>query len=171
MSKSVWSKLHKSKNPIYRLMALDKCDAVEQSPSELLALYKECLFGSCSYLEIRALESILRARDYRPEVAQLINEYLASNPLQNDGTVPNIRVLFQSPLEGAREALKLINEYLAAPPPKHLNSNAKIEINRSASTTVSKPITDYHMNHWLVLGLGVVSLLTLYSLFKHRRRY
>ncbi|MCX6858286.1 MAG: hypothetical protein NTV80_25690, partial [Verrucomicrobia bacterium] len=110
ITKPTWQRMHQSKNSIYRLMALDKFSSFEQSPAELLALYKECLFGACSYLEIRALEAILAKKDFRPEVEELLKNYLASGPLDNDGTVPNTRVQFQSPVEGAKMALKLIKE-------------------------------------------------------------
>ena len=81
---------------------------MEQSPAELLALYRECLFGACSYLEVRALEAITRNKDFREEVAKLLEEYIASNPPANDGTMPGLRNNFPNLIEGATRVIATI---------------------------------------------------------------
>jgi hypothetical protein len=108
LSKDAWQKLYRATNPVYRLIALEKFDSVEQSPAELLALYRECLFGACSYLEVRALEAITRNKDFREEVAKLLEEYIASNPLANDGTMPGLRNNFPNLIEGAKRVIAAI---------------------------------------------------------------
>ena len=108
LSKDAWQKLHRAANPVYRLIALEKFDSVEQSPAELLALYRECLFGACSYLEVRALEAITRNKDFREEVAKLLEEYIASNPPANDGTMPGLRNNFPNLIEGATRVIATI---------------------------------------------------------------
>lgn len=108
LSKDAWQKLHRAANPVYRLIALEKFDSVEQSPAELLALYRECLFGACSYLEVRALEAITRNKDFREEVAKLLEEYVAYNPPANDGTLPGLRNNFPNLVEGASRVIAAI---------------------------------------------------------------
>jgi hypothetical protein len=112
-----WAELHQSANPVYRFIALEKFDSVEQSPEDLLALYRECLFGACSYLEVRALEAITRNKDFREEVAKLLEEYIASNPPANDGTLPGLRNNFPNLIEGAKRVIATIRntEKPAAP--------------------------------------------------------
>jgi hypothetical protein len=106
--KSDWQALHQSANPLNRFIALEKFDSVEQSPTELLALYRECLFGACSYLEVRALEAITRNKDFREEVAKLLEEYIASNPPANDGTLPGLRNNFPNLIDGAKRVIATI---------------------------------------------------------------
>lgn len=108
LPKSDWQALHQSANPLNRFIALEKFDSVEQSPAELLALYRECLFGACSYLEVRALEAITRNEDFREEVAKLLEEYIASNPPANDGTLPGLRNNFPNLIEGAKRVIAAI---------------------------------------------------------------
>ena len=107
LTKAAWERLHTAVNPVYRFIALEKLDSVEQTPSELLALYRECLLGSCSYLEARALSAIMHNQDYREEVAILLEEYKASNPPENDGTLPS-RKDVKSLMDGADRLIKLI---------------------------------------------------------------
>jgi hypothetical protein len=109
VSKDAWTQLHRSSNAVNRLIALEKFDSVEQSPAELLALYRECLFGACSYLEVRALEAITRNKDFREEVAKLLEEYVASNPPPNDGTLPGLRNNFPNLVEGAKRVIAAIH--------------------------------------------------------------
>ena len=101
-SRADWEALHKSTNPCYRLIALETFDSVEQGPSELLALYRECLFGACSFLEVRALAAIKNNNDCREEVAKMLDEYAATNPA-NDGTLPGLRNPFREPGTSAKE--------------------------------------------------------------------
>ncbi len=112
VAKKEWEKLHSSANPIHRFIALEKFDSTEQSPSELLALYRECLFGACSYLEVRALEAITRNQDFREEVATLLEEYIASNPPTDDGTLPKLRSNFPDLIEGARSVIEMIRSHV-----------------------------------------------------------
>lgn len=109
-SKEVWKRLHESPNPVYRLIALEKFDSVPQSPSDLLALYRECLFGACSYLEVRALEAITKKHDFRPEVLALLEEYVASNPVKDDGTLPKLRNNFPNVAQGAMAVIATIRD-------------------------------------------------------------
>lgn len=101
-SKADWEALHKSSNPCYRLIALEVFDSVEQSPGELLSLYRECLFGACSFLEARALAAIQSNKDNRAEVAQLLEQYASTKPV-NDGTLPGLRNPFRDPGHSAKE--------------------------------------------------------------------
>lgn len=119
LSKQTWQELHKSTNPLNRFIALEKFDSVEQSPAELLALYRECLFGACSYLEVRALEGITRNKDFREDVARLLEEYIASNPPADDGSLPKLRNNFPDLVEGAKRVITLIRNkgIPPAPPP------------------------------------------------------
>ena len=71
-------------------------------------MYRECLFGACSYLEVRALEAITRNKDFREDVAKLLEEYIASNPPANDGTLPSLRNNFPNLIEGATRVIATI---------------------------------------------------------------
>ncbi|MBL9118275.1 MAG: hypothetical protein JNJ83_24935 [Verrucomicrobiaceae bacterium] len=108
ITRELWNTLHTSSNPVYRFIALEKFDSVEQTPAELLALYRECLFGACTYLEDRALEAIRSHNDFREEVANLLEEYLATNPPTNDGTFSGLRSAFDNPREGAKQVIEMI---------------------------------------------------------------
>ena len=85
--KKTWQILHSSKNPCYRLIALEYFDSVNQTPEEVLQLYRECLFHTCSYMEERAMNKMFFDPVCRPEeILALLREYLDSKPLENDGT-------------------------------------------------------------------------------------
>jgi hypothetical protein len=105
ISKELWTKLHGSSNPCYKILALEKYDSTDQSPEELLKLYRECLFQTFGYLQVRALEGIYRSKDYRPEVRNLLREFLASSPAEDDGTLPPFPANFSNPVEGAKRLL------------------------------------------------------------------
>lgn len=108
MAKEEWLALYKNQSPLNRFIALEKFDSVPQTPGELLVLYRDCLFGACSYLEVRALEAITRNQDFRPEVLALLEQYVASNPPKDDGTLPKLRNNFPDLLEGAKRAITMI---------------------------------------------------------------
>lgn len=108
LTKSSWEIIHASKHPCYRFIALEKLDSVEQSPAELLALYRECLFGACSYLEARAFEAITSNKDFREDVAKLLEEYIATSPPANDGTLPSLRNKFPHLIKGAEGIIAII---------------------------------------------------------------
>jgi hypothetical protein len=102
ISKERWTQFYNSSNPCYKIVALEKYDSTAQSPEELLKLYRECLFETFGYLQVRALEGIYRSKDYRPEVRDLLKEFLASSPVEDDGTLPAFPANFSNPVEGAR---------------------------------------------------------------------
>ena len=112
-NKADWEALHQSKNPCYRFLALEFFDSVPQSPDDLLWLYRECLFGACGYMEGRALQAIHRNEDYREAVAKLLEEYVASNPTPNDGTIPRIRDHYYDRIRNSKEFVTRIREYIA----------------------------------------------------------
>jgi hypothetical protein len=103
--KETWKLMHESSNPCCKILALEKYDSTEQSPDELLSLYRECLINSFGYLQVRALEGILRSKDFRPEVAALLKEYLNTNPTADDGTLPAFPATIGNPLDGAKMIL------------------------------------------------------------------
>lgn len=103
--KAVWKRMHESNNPCSKILALEKYDSTEQSPAELLSLYRECLMDSFGYLQVRALEGIYRSKDFRPEVAALLKEYLNSNPAADDGTLPAFPAIIGNPVDGAKMIL------------------------------------------------------------------
>jgi hypothetical protein len=108
--KAMWKLLHESSNPCCKILALEKYDSTEQSPAELLSLYRECLMDSFGYLQVRALEGIYRSKDFRPEVAALLKEYLNSNPPPDDGTLPAFPALIRNPVDGAKLILAEISK-------------------------------------------------------------
>lgn len=120
-SKADWAALIQSANPCYRFLGLEYFDAVPQSPDELLSLYRQCLFGACSYMEDRALTAINRHEDYREAVAKLLEEYAASNPVMDGGTMSKIRDLYRDRVKASAEIVKRIREHIAKhgekPPP------------------------------------------------------
>ena len=122
-TKADWNRLYKSTNPAYQLIALEKFNLVEQSPQELLALYRKCLFEGCSYLEVRALYAIKRNQDSREEVAKLLDEYANLPPLQDDGTLPTLRNDFRNLPEDAKSLAKRIREELVAQGPQPTKPN------------------------------------------------
>lgn len=94
--KADWLALHDSPNPCYRFLSLQYFRVVDQSPEELAQLYRECLFGGCTYLEVSALRSIRRnwdggvvksIGDGGVEVAKLLYSYGKLKPFSNDGTL------------------------------------------------------------------------------------
>jgi hypothetical protein len=108
--KETWKLLHESSNPCCKILALEKYDSTEQSPAELLGLYRECLMESFGYLQVRALEGVLRNKDFRPEVAALLKEYLNSNPATDDGTLPAFPAIIGNPVDGAKMILAEISK-------------------------------------------------------------
>jgi hypothetical protein len=110
ISKTLWSDFYNHSNPCYKILALEKYDSTEQSPAELLSLYRECLMDSFGYLQVRALEGIYRSKDFRPEVAALLKEYLNSNPPPDDGTLPAFPALIRNPVDGAKLILAEISK-------------------------------------------------------------
>jgi hypothetical protein len=109
-SKADWETLSRSANPCYRFLALEYFDQFPQTPAELLVLYRKCLFEGCSYREGRALTAIIQLKDHREPVAQLLEEYVASNPLMNDGTNSLIRDRFPNRIEASLRIIQLIRE-------------------------------------------------------------
>jgi hypothetical protein len=107
--KKFWQMMREGRNPCYRLIALWKFDSVDQSPEEMLDLYRECLFKSCTFLEIRAMHRIYTENDRRPEVIALLKKYLDTKPLTNDGTDHHARSLAMSGggVEAAEVLLRL----------------------------------------------------------------
>ena len=99
--KELWLQFYNSPNPCYKILALEKYDSTTQSPEELLKLYRECLFHTFGYLQVRALEGIHRSKDNRPEVVALLREYLKSSPTENDGTLPTYPEGFGNPIRAA----------------------------------------------------------------------
>ena len=99
-----WEKLFRSSNPCYRLLALIHYDSVDLSPEELMEVYRQGLFHSCSYVEMRVLVGIAKSHDYRTEVLDLVKMYAASNPCKDDGTLgqcltfPNIHSAIEAVL-------------------------------------------------------------------------
>ncbi len=185
IAKSDWDFLHNSPNPCYRILALQIYDSVEQTPSDLLALYRECLFGGCSYFEVRALAAIQFHEDYREDVAKLLETYAATNPI-DDGTLSGLRSPFADLESGARNLAATIRAALANQPTgrkaegsggssviptgsKHAPSEAhkvdgslKPESGNSTLRTVSP---------WLVLGVVIAaSCAVLLMLLKRRAR-
>lgn len=116
ISKPLWSRFHQASNPCSRIMALEKFDSTDQSPAELLSLYRECLFQTFGYLQVRALEGIYRSRDFRPEVAALLQEFLGSNPVKDDGTLPGYPDNFGNPVDGAKWLLAEMTKAPGTPP-------------------------------------------------------
>ena len=114
LPKELWKKFHQGRNPCNRILALEVYDSTDQTPAELLSLYRECLGGFC-YLQVRALEGIYRSRDFRPEVAALLREYLQSNPQPDDGTLPGYPNVISNPVEGAKMILREIEGSKGAP--------------------------------------------------------
>lgn len=187
LSKDAWQKLHSAANPVYRLIALEKFDSVEQSPAELLALYRECLFGACSYLEVRALEAITRNKDFREEVARLLEEYIASNPLTNDGTLPSLRNNFPNLVEGANRVIATIRNTekqatttspsidpfaQAAPPsktPPVIYSPATKQAADSKMSTEVVTDNDQQMNDWWMYALVSIVGVGLLCFFYFRK--
>jgi len=110
-SYELWQKLYKSINPCCRLIALERFDSVPQTPENLLLLYRECLFNSATFLEIRVLEAIYRNHDYRPEVCTILEEYLKSGPLPDDQTRSiYMRPIFKDRLSAAKEIINAIKK-------------------------------------------------------------
>lgn len=163
LTKSSWNKLRQSKNSMLRMIALSNFKAFEHSPSELLALYKECMFNSCSFLEIRALEAIRTKKDFRTEVAQILKEYLDSGPVENDGTVPNTKVAFQNPIEAANVLLKIIDQHPPLQDPKSIeNTTEPIVLNEVVN--VKKAIPQKNSRK-VVFPWGLIALATFLLAF------
>ena len=85
-NKADWQTLYDSQNPCYRMIAFEYYDTVGLTPDELLSVYTAGLMNSCSYVEMRIIYGIIKNRDFRPEVKALLQNYIASNPSDNDGT-------------------------------------------------------------------------------------
>ncbi|QIF01876.1 hypothetical protein [Roseimicrobium sp. ORNL1] len=108
--KELWLQFYNSPNPCYKILALEKYDSTTQSPEELLKLYRECLFQTFGYLQVRAFEGILRSKDFRPEVQALLQEFLKSSPVEDDGTLPTYPFAIRNPIEGAERVLQAIKK-------------------------------------------------------------
>jgi hypothetical protein len=108
--KELWLQFYNSPNPCYKILALEKYDSTTQSPEELLKLYRECLFHTFGYLQVRALEGIYRSKDFRPEVRALIEEFQKSSPVENDGTLPTYPGIIHNPIKGAEYVLDAIKK-------------------------------------------------------------
>ena len=108
-----WQALHDSANPCYRFLALEYMNAIKPSPAELLQLYRECLFGSCSRLEFGAIMNMRMINDNRIEVAKLIEEYAKSKPVSNDGTLSSWGRPMGNAEEGAVILANIMREYIA----------------------------------------------------------
>jgi hypothetical protein len=134
ISKTLWSDFYNHTNPCYKILALDKYDSTEQSPAELLSLYRECLMDSFGYLQVRALEGIYRSKDFRPEVAALLKEYLNSNPAVDDGTLPAFPASIGNPVDGAKMILAKISKVGSA-----VNATPSKSLPPTASSTVIPP--------------------------------
>jgi len=129
--KADWEALHRSRNPCYRFLALEFFDSVPQSPDDLLWLYRECLFGACGYMEGRALQAIHRNEDYREAVAKLLEAYVASNPMPDDGTIPRLRDNYYDRIRNSNEFIQRIRDYIAKNGEK---TPAAVPPNRQEST-------------------------------------
>lgn len=136
ISKTLWSDFYNHSNPCYKILALEKYDSTDQSPSELLSLYRECLMNSFGYLQVRALEGIIRSKDFRPEVAALLKEYLNSNPTPDDGTLPAFPSLIRNPVDGAKMILAEISKTDTA-----VNATPSKSLPPTASSTVITPLS------------------------------
>lgn len=123
-SKTDWAALIQSANPCYRFLGLEYFDSVPQTPDELLSLYRQCLFGACSYMEARALTAINRRKDYREAVAKLLEEYAASNPVMDDGTTSKIRDLYRDRFKASAEIVQRIREHIAKHGEKPLTNDS-----------------------------------------------
>lgn len=161
LTKPSWNKLRQSKNSILRMIALSNFKTFEHSPSELLVLYKECMFNSCSFLEIRALEAIQTKKDFRIEVVQILKEYLDSGPVENDGTVPNTKVAFRNPIEAANVLLKIIDQPPSLQEPKSIeNTKEPIVLNEVANVKAAIPPKN---NRKVVFPWGLIASATFLS--------
>lgn len=110
--KADWQALYNSSNPCYRIIAFEYYDKVGLTPQELLSVYEAALFHSCSYVEMRILAGIKMNHDYRLEVKQLLQQYLAGNPLLNDGTQlgsSDLNIPFKDVRVGAQSIIDDIN--------------------------------------------------------------
>jgi hypothetical protein len=138
--KSDWDKLYTSPNSCYRLIALNYLSAVPHSPSEQIALYRECLFGSCSFLENRAIFGIRLTEDSRAEVAQLLEDYAASNPLIDDNSGPTLRNAVPHLRDGALKQARLIREKIATSGEQGPNGWGTASPEDSIPTAAKKPL-------------------------------
>lgn len=106
--KELWLQFYNSPNPCYKILALEKYDSTTQSPEELLKLYRECLFHTFGYLQLRSLDGIFRNKDFRPDVQALIVEFLKTSPVRDDGTLPTFPPGFRNPIDAAEGILSTI---------------------------------------------------------------
>lgn len=96
--------------------------AVQQTPEELLGIYKACLLGGCTYLEHAALLGIRAEADFRTPVADILEAYAATNPVINDGTAPGFYNQFGDQDLGvaAMDLAKTIREHVKQHGGRHL---------------------------------------------------
>lgn len=186
--KSDWEAMHRSRNPCYRFLALEFFDSVPQSPDELLVRYRECLFGACGYMEGRALEAINRNEDYREKVAKLLEDYVASNPTPDDGTIPSTRDLYRDRVRHSTEFAKRIRDYIAkngekmptmlppnpqestppANPGNPVNTNPKKQ--QVTADTAKRPAPAGTSTVWLVIVVAVIAAGGLVWLVLKKRK-
>jgi hypothetical protein len=180
--KQLWRQFYESSNPCYKIFALEKYDSTDQSTEELLALYRECLLGSFSYLEVRALEGIYRSKDYRSSVEKLLHEYINSNP-KPDGTLPSYPSLIRDPVEGAKLILSEIAQAKMKQhdeaPIEHLQPTIdnNLEPQADEKHSLHSPKSDedasihgipavkpFSLLGWIAVTLGLLGLLWLFFL-------
>ncbi len=169
--KTDWNRIYQSSNPCYKFLALLYLDQVDQTPEELLELYRVCLFESCSYLETCVLNMIKKRADFREAVAQLLTHYIQSGRTVDDGTMSKIRNPYGERKEAATELVKEIQNYLASHvtgtaspaekpgPIKHPPSSFDEKLGSKNEHVESARSKVWPL--WLVLGGAALSILWL----------